>query len=81
MANPMMQNLLTNRMAPIKNLMALVKTAGNPMATFQQMAMRNPNVKQVMDYVNSNGGNPEQAFYKLAKEKGIDPNEILNLLK
>jgi len=45
------------------------------------MAQNNPGLKQALDYVNANGGNPEEAFYKLAKEKGVDPQAILNSLK
>ena len=47
----------------------------------QQLMLNNPNMKQAIDYVNANGGNPKDAFYKLAKEKGIDPDSILNSLK
>jgi len=38
-------------------------------------------MKKAIDYVNENGGNPKDAFYKLAKEIGIDPDSILNSLK
>lgn len=38
-------------------------------------------MQQVMEYVQQNGGDPRIAFYKLAKEKGIDPNYILSMLK
>ena len=41
----------------------------------------NPQLKQAIEYVNQNGGNPKDAFYKLAKEKGVDPQTILNQLK
>ena len=47
----------------------------------QQLMLNNPNMKQAIDYVNANGGNPKDAFYKLAKERGIDPDSILNSLK
>ena len=47
----------------------------------QNLVQNNPNMKQVIDYVNANGGNPKDAFYKLAKERGIDPEVILNSLK
>ena len=47
----------------------------------QSMLMNNPNYKFVMDYVNQNGGDPKSAFYKMAKEKGVDPNQILSMLK
>lgn len=46
-----------------------------------QMMMNNPQYQQVMEYVNQNGGNPKDAFYKLAKEKGVDPEEILKQLR
>ena len=47
----------------------------------QQLMQNNPNMKKAIDYVNENGGNPKDAFYKLAKERGIDPDSILNSLK
>ena len=34
-------------------------------------------MKQVLDYINSNGGDPENAFYALAKQKGANPQEYL----
>lgn len=40
----------------------------------------NPQLAQAIKYVNDNGGNPKDAFYKLAKEKGVDPQSILNSL-
>ena len=47
----------------------------------QNLMQSNPAMKQAIDYVNANGGNAKDAFYKLAKEKGIDPESILNSLK
>ena len=36
-----------------------------------------PRMKQAVDYVNSHGGNPKQAFYQLCKEKMMNPEAIL----
>ena len=36
---------------------------------------------QVMQIVQKYGGDPNKAFYALAEEKGINPQEILDLLK
>ena len=47
----------------------------------QQMMNTNPQMKQAMDYIQANGGNPKDAFYKLAEEKGVDPETILNSLR
>lgn len=61
--------------------MNTVKAAQNPQTALQALINRNPQFQQVVDLVKQNGGNAEETFYKLAKEKGIDPNEILNMLK
>ena len=61
--------------------MNLVKNAKNPNLMLQQLMMNNPNINNIMNYVQQNGGNAKQAFYKMAQEKGVDPNQILNMLK
>lgn len=55
--------------------------SGNPQMLLQNMMSNNPQMKQVMDYVNANGGNAKEAFYKLAKERGVNPDDIINMLK
>jgi len=57
--------------------MQTVKSAGNPQMMLNQMIGQNPQIKQVMDYVNANGGDPKTAFYKLAEERGINPDEFI----
>lgn len=80
--NPMLQMLNTNsNVSNVKNMMNLLRSSNNPQALLNNMLATNPQMKQVMDYVNQNGGNPQQAFYKMAQEKGVDPNAILNMLK
>lgn len=59
----------------------LLKSAQNPQALLNNMASQNPQLKQVMEVINQHGGDPKKAFYDIAKERGIDPNEILNQLK
>lgn len=54
-----------------------LKAIGNPQMMIQQM----PQYKQVMDYVNQNGGDAKSAFYAKAKEMGVDPEEILKVLR
>lgn len=58
-----------------------VQMAGNPQMMLSQMMGQNPQIKQVMDYVNANGGDPQKAFYKLAQERGVNPDDILNQLR
>lgn len=65
----------------LKQLIGTIKSAGNPQAMMNQMIQSNPNYRKAMEYINQNGGDPKSAFYNLAQERGVDPNEILNMLK
>jgi len=68
-------------MGQIKQMMGMVNAAQNPQMAMNQLLSQNPNMKQVMDIINQSGCDPKTAFYKLAEQKGVDPQEILNLLK
>ena len=61
--------------------MNTVRMARNPQAMMNQMIQTNPQLKQAMDFVNSSGKSPEQAFYALANQMGVNPQEILDGLK
>lgn len=88
MNNPILQaisgaspQMMPNNLVQIKNLMNMVRGASNPQAMLQGMLKNNPQYKQVMDFVSKNGGNPRDAFYKMAEEKGVNPEEILKMLR
>ena len=57
-----------------------MKNSSNPEQILNQTMNQNPQFKKLMDTVNSMG-DPKSAFYALAKQKGVDPNSILGLLK
>ena len=84
MQNPMLQalkNQPNNNLNQIKSMMNMVKSAGNPQAMLQALVQNNPQMRQVMTLINQSGGDPKTAFYKLAQEKGVDPQQILDMLK
>lgn len=62
-------------------MMNIVRSASNPNIMLQNMIQSNPQMKQVMDIVNQSGGDPKQAFYKMAEQKGIDPEQVLQMLR
>lgn len=70
-----------NNLSGIKNLMNMVKSAKNPQTMLQGMINQNPQMKQVMNYIQQNGGDPKTAFYKLAEQQGVNPDEVLQMLK
>lgn len=47
-----------------------------------QTAIRqNPQYQQILNLLRENGGDPQRAFYALANQMGINPNDILSMLK
>ena len=74
------QQLLGGRSAPqnnIVNLFQKVKMMADPIGYINNI----PEMKNVIGLVNQGGGNAKDVFYKLAEQKGVDPNTILNMFK
>lgn len=78
---PTQQSITTERVNNIKNTLNMLENSNNPQALFQLLVNTNPQLKQVMEYVQQNGGDPRTAFYRLANQMGKDPNEVLRKLK
>ena len=78
MPNPFKQSAPGN-IAPIKNMMQMLNAAQNPQAALNMLAQKNPQMAQVMNLVG--GRNPQEVFYELCKQKGVNPDDILNQLK
>ena len=75
------RNNMIQTAGKIKQMMNMVRSAQDPQAALNMMAMNNPQLKQVMDIVQQYGGDSMAAFKALAKENDMDPDEILNMLK
>ena len=65
----------------IKNMMSMISGAQNPQAMMNQLMMNNPQLKQAMDLIKQAGGDPKSAFYALAEKKGVNPDDIINLIR
>lgn len=61
--------------------MGMVKMAKDPQGAIEQMMMNNPQMKQVMGMIKESGGDPMKLFQAKAKEMGVDPEEILDMLR
>ena len=73
--------MMPGNIGQIKQMMQMVRSAGNPQAMVQNMAQNNPQMKQAIDFIKQNGNAPKRAFYALAQQKGVDPDEILRTLQ
>ena len=43
-----------------------------------QMISKNPNASRIFQAIQNNNGNFQNAFYELAKEKGVTPEQFLS---
>lgn len=75
--NPLF-NQLYKPMSGIQNMINAIKAAKNPQAMIQNMAANNPQVQQLLQ---QSGGDPKAAFYNLARQKGVNPDDVLKMLR
>lgn len=71
MPNPLLQNN-NNQLKEIYKAMQ----NGNPMQVLQNLARNNPNMQPILNMLNS-GANPQQLFYQMCKQRGINPEEFI----
>ena len=62
-----------------KQVISVVRQSGNLPAVLQQLAQSNPQMQQAMNIINSGG--TTNMLYELARQRGIDPNELIEMLK
>lgn len=73
--NPIINQLQLNP-SQIKQIWQNIQSFGSPQALVNNVLNNNPQLKSMLQY-----NSPKEAYYALAKEKGIDPDYILKLLK
>ena len=74
-------NSVKNKIGNIIGLYNMLKGKSDYMQTLQSMAPTNPQIKKAFDVIQENGGDMQSTFYKLAEQNGIDPNQVINMLK
>lgn len=88
MINPMMRqlnqgkmNYLLGNLGNIKRSVNALRSLGDPDKALQQLLQNSPQMKQALDYVNNNGGDPKAVCYKLIRDNGLDPNALEDALR
>ena len=61
-------------------LLGMLRGSSDTMQMLQQMAPTNPQIQQGLDYVQQSGGTMKDAFYKLAEQRGVNPNQVMNMI-
>ena len=57
-----------------------IRSASNPNAMLNSLAAQNPQLKEIMNMMQS-GKSPKDLFYEKANEMGVDPNMIISQLQ
>ena len=70
--NPQSSNVQSPLLNSLKQKYQQLKMMTNPIGYINNM----PEMKNVMEMVNNNGGNAKDVFYKLAEQKGVNPDDI-----
>ena len=60
----------------LKNIYKMLAESKNPMQMFEQLALRNPNMRPILNMLR-NGNNPEQVFNALCEQRNIDPQQFI----
>ena len=63
------------------NVVQAIRMSRNPNLMLQQLAQNNPNVANAMSLIRQYGGDPQKAFFEEAKRRGVDPNQIIGMLR
>lgn len=75
MGNPMLPLLNQNNfgVSQAVQMYKAYQAAQNPALMLQQLTAQNPILSQIRQM-----GNPQQAFYSLCQQRGVDPQSILS---
>lgn len=71
----------TQNVETAKTIFNMLNGSSNPYQLFMNIAAKNPMIKNIMDMSNNTGKSYQDIFYELAKQKGINPDDILSQLK
>lgn len=64
-----------------KSIFSMLNGSSNPYQLLTNIAAKNPMIKSIMDSADKSGKSYQDIFYELAKQKGINPDDILSQLK
>ena len=65
----------------IQKIIQTAKSGNSPQQLLNSLAGQNPQLNQVMQLVNSGKITPKQLFMNMANQQGINPNDIISMLK
>lgn len=65
----------------LKSMAQMLRSANDPKALVQNMLSQSPYQNEILGYINAANGDYRAAFYAMAKQRGVDPEQFLNALR
>lgn len=65
----------------VKQIIGALRASKNPQQLLMNMMGNNQQFKQVLQMLRQSGMSPKTLFYQMAQQKGVDPNQIINMLQ
>ena len=72
---------LPSNLSNIKQMMNMFKSAQNPQQMMATLTQNNPQMKDVMTLIQNSNMTPKDLFYKMAQQKGVNPDEVIKALQ
>lgn len=70
-----------NILSQAKQMLGMLQNCGDPQKALNMLAQNNPQMGALMNMIGGSGMSAKGMFMQMAKQKGIDPNTIINALK
>lgn len=86
MVNPILQAMQktpvqTQINNPTLQLINNIKHSANPQQIIMNMVQSNPQIASIINQATSTGQTYKDLFYNMAKARGVDPDQILGVLR
>lgn len=65
----------------LQQIINMVSHSNNPMQLIQTMAQSNPQLQSILNLIQTSQKSPKDLFFEMAQQRGVDPQQILQILQ
>lgn len=65
----------------LQQIINMVSHSNNPMQLMQAMAQSNPQLQSILNLIQTSQKSPKDLFFEMAQQRGVDPQQILQMLQ
>ena len=65
----------------LQQIINMVSHSNNPMQLMQTIAQSNPQLQSILNLIQTSQKSPKDLFFEMAQQRGVDPQQILQMLQ